>query len=362
MKKVMAVAFGVCLALTCSRVDATSPAAISVVSGNHQFGSAIEGSSVPTQPLRVRVVDESGVAVSSVAVTFTFSSPRGDVFVAGGPIFQASTDSQGVASLASFLIVAGEGFFNVFANTSPPLPVPAVFLLSHHASVGCGLPALRPLTMTSMSLTPNPAQDGTEVLARVIARTQSSAANVTAGEVVITDADRIMASKGLSPAAPSETAFTLDLPRGPHLIVARLQETCFYRASVSSPTVLMVTSGLVPALDYTDMWWKATESGWGMSVIQHASGQLFVVWYHYREDGSPQWLVIPGGVWTSATSFTGAMYRTSGPAYNGLFDPSRVSVVPVGVGTLSFTEASRGTFTWWVDGANGVKSIERQSF
>jgi hypothetical protein len=97
-------------------------------------------------------------------------------------------------------------------------------------------------------------------------------------------------------------------------------------------------------------------------VVQHASGQMFVVWYHYREDGSPQWLVIPGGVWTSTTSFTGAMYRTSGPPYTGVFDPSRVSVVPVGVATLAFSATDRGTFTWSMDGVNGTKSIERQPY
>lgn len=351
-----------CLLLVPLRAESGPPAAISVVSGNHQFGAAIAGPGVPTQPLSVRVVDESGAAVSGATVTFTFSSSRGDLLVAGGPTIQASTDLQGVATLASFQIVAGEGFFNVFANTSPPLPAPAAFLLSHHASVGCSLPALRPLTTTSISLTPNPAQDGTEVIARVIARTQSGAANVTVGEVVITDADRIMASRGLTPAAPSETAFTLDLPRGPHLMVARLQETCFYRTSVSSPIALMVTSGLVPALDYTDMWWRHSEPGWGMSVIQHASGQLFVVWFHYRDDGSAQWLVIPGGVWTGTSRFTGAMYRTTGPALGGVFDPSRVSVTPIGVATLSFTDANNGTFTWWIDGAQGLRSITRQPF
>ena len=37
----------------------------------------------------------------------------------------------------------------------------------------------------------------------------------------------------------------------------------------------------VPAANYTDMWWNPSESGWGISFAQHASNQVFAVWYTY---------------------------------------------------------------------------------
>ena len=58
----------------------------------------------------------------------------------------------------------------------------------------------------------------------------------------------------------------------------------------------------VPAANYSDMWWNPAESGWGISIAQHAStNQVFAVWYTYdpREPASsgrfkPLWLVMPG--------------------------------------------------------------------
>jgi hypothetical protein len=58
----------------------------------------------------------------------------------------------------------------------------------------------------------------------------------------------------------------------------------------------------VPATDYTDMWWNASESGWGVSFVQHPSDQVYAVWYTYdpREPDpatgqfKPLWIVMAG--------------------------------------------------------------------
>ena len=39
-----------------------------------------------------------------------------------------------------------------------------------------------------------------------------------------------------------------------------------------------------PGFDTTDLWWNAAESGWGINLTQHASGQIFAVWYTYGAD------------------------------------------------------------------------------
>ncbi len=72
---------------------------------------------------------------------------------------------------------------------------------------------------------------------------------------------------------------------------------------------------LAPALpgeDFTDMWQAADDSGRGLSVVQHPSGNIFAVWFSYDEArGEPTWLVIPGGSWTSSHRFAGKIYRAN---------------------------------------------------
>jgi hypothetical protein len=45
-----------------------------------------------------------------------------------------------------------------------------------------------------------------------------------------------------------------------------------------------------PAFDFTDLWWNAGESGWGLNLIQHANGIIFAMWYTYdaSERGHPR--------------------------------------------------------------------------
>lgn len=122
--------------------------------------------------------------------------------------------------------------------------------------------------------------------------------------------------------------------------------------------------GAAPAssTDYTDLWWNPAESGWGLNIIQHPSRNIFAVWYTYGNDAKPMWFTVPGGTWTSANTFTGLVYSTSGPAANTPFDPARVRVTPVGSATLTFTGANNGTWTYTINGVSGSKAITRQPF
>ena len=139
----------------------------------------------------------------------------------------------------------------------------------------------------------------------------------------------------------------------------------------------------VPAANYTDMWWNPSESGWGISFMQHGtSNQVFAVWYTYdpRELSSsgrnkPLWFVMPGGTWTSPTRLTGTAYVTNGVPFNQA--GSNVRNTPVGTLTFDFANASSGTFTYSVTPPTGLaandpafnlpalsgsKTIQRQSF
>ncbi len=114
-----------------------------------------------------------------------------------------------------------------------------------------------------------------------------------------------------------------------------------------------------PVTDYTDMWWNASESGWGINVIQHASGNVFAIWYTYGSDGKRVWYHMPGGTWTSSTTVSGNIYATAGPGFDGAFDPNRVTRTPVGTGMFTFSDASHGTWTYSINGVTGNKAITR---
>ena len=121
-------------------------------------------------------------------------------------------------------------------------------------------------------------------------------------------------------------------------------------------------SGVVPATDYTDLWWNPNESGWGLNLTQHASRAIFGVWYTYEADGTRTWYVMPGGSWTSANTYVGALYTTAGPAFTAPFNASDVEARQVGSATITFSDANNGTFAYSVDGVTGTKAITRQPF
>jgi lysyl endopeptidase len=121
--------------------------------------------------------------------------------------------------------------------------------------------------------------------------------------------------------------------------------------------------GAAAPIDYSDLWWDPTESGWGLNIIQHASRNIFAVWYTYGNDSRPMWFTVPGGTWTTPTTFTGSVYSTSGPAANNpSFDHSLVVVNQVGTATITFSDASNGTWAYTINGVSGTKTITRQLY
>jgi hypothetical protein len=119
----------------------------------------------------------------------------------------------------------------------------------------------------------------------------------------------------------------------------------------------------VPQFDYSDLWWNPTESGWGFNLVQHTpSNNIFGVIYTYDTPNRPMWFVLPGGTWTSSTTFTGKLYSVTGFPGNVPFRPNDTRVTEVGTGTLLFTGPSNANFTYSVNGVQVTKSIERQPF
>ena len=114
--------------------------------------------------------------------------------------------------------------------------------------------------------------------------------------------------------------------------------------------------------NYTDLWWIPSESGWGMNINQQ-SNIVFATLFTYAADGSPQWLVLSEGREQADGSFSGTLYRTSGPAFGANpWSPAGVSLAAVGTMRIAFTNADNATLTYTLDGIAVSKNIERQRF
>jgi hypothetical protein len=139
---------------------------------------------------------------------------------------------------------------------------------------------------------------------------------------------------------------------------------------------------VMPASNYTDMWYLPSESGWGVSFTQHpGTNQVYAVWYTYDPrlpDPSapgrfkPLWIVMPGGVWTTPTSITGPVYITRGQPLG-----ASSGLTQVGSFAFSFQGTSWATFTYSISppaglapddpafglpSFSGTKALSRQPF
>jgi hypothetical protein len=114
------------------------------------------------------------------------------------------------------------------------------------------------------------------------------------------------------------------------------------------------------AINYTDLWWNAAESGWGLN-LNHQGSIVFGTLFTYDANGAPLWLVMSRGDLQSDGSFSGALYRTTGPAFNAA---PWVAATPAAVGTMrvSFQNSGSGTLSYSVNGTTVSKAISRQSF
>jgi hypothetical protein len=123
------------------------------------------------------------------------------------------------------------------------------------------------------------------------------------------------------------------------------------------------------APNFSDLWYRApaeSEPGWGVNVTQQAN-VIFAAWFTYDATGRGMWVVGPRMERTTGDTFAGALFRTTGPAYNAVpWNPAGVAAVAVGNATLAFTDANTGTFSYTMTSAGPpvqqVKAITRQVF
>lgn len=122
------------------------------------------------------------------------------------------------------------------------------------------------------------------------------------------------------------------------------------------------------ATNYQDLWWKPSESGWGINFT-HQSNTIFATLFNYEAGAGP----LNKGMWLTATmprvtgsqSFQGDLLRVTGSAFNASpFIPlnSATNVRRVGNMRVEFSHGNAATLTYDVDGQQVVKTIERQVF
>jgi hypothetical protein len=124
------------------------------------------------------------------------------------------------------------------------------------------------------------------------------------------------------------------------------------------------TSTSVTPANYEGLWWKSpagTESGWGINFA-HQGDVIFATWFTYDTTGNAWWLSMTATK-SSDKIYAGTLYQTAGPPFDAVpFDPTQVTAVAVGAGTVTFVDANNGSFTYTVNGVTQIKALTRQVF
>jgi hypothetical protein len=132
---------------------------------------------------------------------------------------------------------------------------------------------------------------------------------------------------------------------------------------------LLCSAGLLTACttpppttqSYTDLWWNPLESGWGVTITHHPSGDAFIAWYTYDSSGNSKWYVAPNCLVVNSAC-SGTLYQTSGPPLGTIFNPALVTVQTVGSISFVFSGPTTGIMTYTVNGISGAELITRQQF
>jgi hypothetical protein len=120
-------------------------------------------------------------------------------------------------------------------------------------------------------------------------------------------------------------------------------------------------------MNYQGLWWVAggMESGSGINFA-HQGDALFATWYTYDTSGRAWWLsMLAHRTPALGNTFTGTLYADRGPPFNSFVGSGTPTAV--GIGTLTFSDASNGTFAYDLSAGTGgspvlvsqIKAIER---
>jgi len=119
-------------------------------------------------------------------------------------------------------------------------------------------------------------------------------------------------------------------------------------------------SGAGPG-NVSDLWWNPAENGWGVNFV-HQGESVFGTLFTYDANRAPMWLVMSSGaLQADGVTFSGDLYRTTGPAFNANpFTPiGPANYTRVGTMTAIFSGPNSGTLSYTVNGVMVTKTIQR---
>jgi hypothetical protein len=118
------------------------------------------------------------------------------------------------------------------------------------------------------------------------------------------------------------------------------------------------------AVDYTDIWYLPSESGWGVNVVQSGTF-MFVTFFIYGPDRKPTWYTAQLTK-DAAGNFNGPLFATTGTFYGSAWNTQDLSIGQVGTASFQPSGVASAKLVYTVTtpaalAASVSKSIQRQS-
>lgn len=125
----------------------------------------------------------------------------------------------------------------------------------------------------------------------------------------------------------------------------------------SGPVTTLGKVTVVPADSVASLegiWFDPAAPGSGLSVTEGANGNLFLVWFTYRNErpgpyvshrDEPSWYMVSGGTRVSPTEFRGTLHRTTGMRREDAYSAQNMQTFAVGEATLKVRGDGKLEFT-----------------
>jgi hypothetical protein len=340
------------------------------------FGSQAVGTSSASREVRFKNVRDTRIGISSVTVNGNFG-----LTTTCGAILEGDTSCSAFVTFAPTLPGRRDGTL-AFATDSPDAPLASLPLS------GTGTSTTIPLNYSDIWWNPNESGWGLTIADHetnlfavwytydvsgrptwftVPGGTFTQSRRFFSGDVYATtgpcysapafDTNLVRATRVGSATIDFAPA---DLPSGWARFSGSIGATGWSRTITRQPFGNASTSW---GSDYTDIWWYAPESGWGLSLSQHGNN-VFGVLFTYDCDGTPLFVALPSVAFSAPNAFSGDVYttRSSGSWWGSpAFNPAGVTASRVGTASVAFSGRT-ATFAITINGSTRTRTVVQQPF
>lgn len=133
-----------------------------------------------------------------------------------------------------------------------------------------------------------------------------------------------------------------------------------YEHDVAVPECERWAGPMPEAINYSDLWWRESEPGWGVS-LSHQGDHIVLIWYTYGAAGRDQWFIGSRLELQPDGSFSGELQQPeSGTPLMEVSGPATTFPVPtVGSASLRFIDGENAEFSYALNGVSQTKAITR---